>query len=140
MKLKNKDREKSVYYPKAYNDTFYIEFPLDGQDEEEQTEIERPDIYLYENEQDSEQINYDDIFITETEPCPCCGAENPANAIVGYICPVCLWEYDYDAHEDENMPSDQNHGLSLFEARLNFRAFGISHTRFLNDRSNYTKG
>lgn len=59
-----------------------------------------------------------------TEPCPCCGADIPENPSPGYICPMCWWEIDYFT-ADEDEPSDQNHGLSLAEARLNFRTFGI---------------
>ena len=59
-------------------------------------------------------------------PCPCCGCitiPNGGNALA-YICPVCLWEIDLFL-AGENEPSDQNHGLTLDEARLNFRVFGI---------------
>lgn len=59
-----------------------------------------------------------------TEPCPCCGADIPENPSPGYICPTCWWEIDLFT-ADEHEPSDQNHGLSLIEARMNFRAFGI---------------
>ena len=57
-------------------------------------------------------------------PCPCCGADIPENPFPGYICPMCWWKIDPFA-ADEDAPSDQNHGLSLAEARLNFRVFGI---------------
>ena len=60
------------------------------------------------------------------EPCPCCGAETiPENVFPGYICPVCLWEIDSFSQSDDE-PSDQNHGLSLNQARLNFQTFGCS--------------
>ena len=49
--------------------------------------------------------------------------ENPS---WGYICPVCMWEIDYDVEDDPDAPSDQNNGLSLNEAQMNFRAFGIA--------------
>ena len=59
-------------------------------------------------------------------PCPCCLyitlPNRPENA-AAYICPVCFWEIDpFLASEDE--PSDQNHGLSLKQARENYRSFG----------------
>lgn len=59
-------------------------------------------------------------------PCPCCGFLTypvPPEEDVGYICPVCFWENDPFAPAAEE-PSDSNHGLSLEEGRLNFRAFG----------------
>ena len=59
-----------------------------------------------------------------TVSCPCCGADIPENPFPGYICPMCWWEID-PFTADEDAPSDQNHGLSLAEARLNFRVFGI---------------
>ncbi len=59
-------------------------------------------------------------------PCPCCLyitlPNRPENA-AAYICPVCFWKIDpFLASEDE--PSDQNHGLSLKQARENYRSFG----------------
>ncbi len=58
--------------------------------------------------------------------CPCCTSitlpDRPENALA-YICPVCFWEIDpFLTCEDE--PSDQNHGLSLKQARENYRSFG----------------
>lgn len=58
-------------------------------------------------------------------PCPCCGfitIPNKGNALA-YICPVCLWEIDLFIQR-ENEASDQNHGLTLDEARKNYRQFG----------------
>lgn len=59
-----------------------------------------------------------------TEPCPCCGADLPENPSPGYICPICRWEMDWYAM-DEDTPSMPNRGLTLAEAQLNFRVFGI---------------
>lgn len=58
-------------------------------------------------------------------PCPCCGyitIPNQGDALA-YICPVCLWEIDLFIGSEEE-PSDQNHGLSLKEARENYKACG----------------
>ncbi len=59
-------------------------------------------------------------------PCPCCGCITlpvPEKEALAYICPVCLWEVDtFIQHENE--PSDQNHGLTLAQARANYRAIG----------------
>lgn len=59
-------------------------------------------------------------------PCPCCGCltmPRPVGKCLGYICPVCFWEVDtFVAGPDD--PSDSNHGLTLTEARANYRRFG----------------
>lgn len=57
-------------------------------------------------------------------PCACCGAETVPEGSIAHICPVCGWETDTFILSDDE-PSDQNHGLTLDEARLNFRVFGI---------------
>ncbi|MFR0924324.1 MAG: CPCC family cysteine-rich protein [Butyricicoccaceae bacterium] len=49
---------------------------------------------------------------------------DPRESFVGYICPMCGWEIDYDVEGEPDKPSDQNHGLSLTEARWNFHSFG----------------
>ena len=58
-------------------------------------------------------------------PCPCCGNVTIPNRgdALAYICPVCLWEIDLFVKSDDE-PSDQNHGLSLNEARANYKACG----------------
>jgi len=59
-------------------------------------------------------------------PCPCCGCRTfpvPKEEAVAYICPVCLWENDvFDPAED--VPSDENRGMTLREGRENYRRFG----------------
>ena len=58
-------------------------------------------------------------------PCPCCGnitIPNRGDALA-YICPVCLWEIDLFIESDDE-PSDQNHGLSLNQARENYKTCG----------------
>lgn len=74
----------------------------------------------------------DDAFSEEdwesgfpTEPCPCCGAPIPSPPPMVYLCPVCRWETDGFAQEGPDAPSARNRGLSLTEAQMNFRAFGI---------------
>ncbi len=83
--------------------------------------LDRPDLYVEEDELSEPVWTQPDM---PTEPCPCCGADIPQNPSPGYICPMCWWEIDYFA-ADEDEPSEQNRGLSLAEARLNFRVFGI---------------
>lgn len=97
-------------------------FPWEQVEEEGATDpLDRPDLCA--DAQDEQEPHWTQPDMP-TEPCPCCGADIPENPSPGYICPMCWWEIDYfTANEDE--PSDQNHGLSLAEARLNFRTFGI---------------
>jgi len=59
-------------------------------------------------------------------PCPCCGYRTfpvPKEEDVAYICPVCLWENDVFDPE-ENVPSDENRGMTLREGRENYHRFG----------------
>ena len=61
----------------------------------------------------------------DPSPCPCCTAEFPMPPHAGDICPVCGWEIDPEAETAPEQPSEANHSLSLSEAQMNFRAFGI---------------
>lgn len=66
-------------------------------------------------------------------PCPCCGFHTlpvPADGAVAYICPVCFWENDVFLTSGDE-PSDENHGLTLNEARMNFRTFGACRREML---------
>lgn len=66
-----------------------------------------------------------DMDVIGNSPCPCC--ENitiPSNGdALAYICPVCMWEIDLFI-KSENEPSNQNHGLTLVEARNNYKKYG----------------
>lgn len=58
-------------------------------------------------------------------PCPCCGNLTfpvPKEEAM-YICPVCFWENDVFLSSDDE-PSDENHGMTLNEARRNVRLIG----------------
>ena len=60
--------------------------------------------------------------------CLCCGLETlpaePENA-VAFICPVCWWENDVFIRTDDD-PSDENRGMSLNQARENYKKYGIA--------------
>lgn len=59
--------------------------------------------------------------------CLCCGNKTlpvPANDAVAYICPVCWWENDVFLNSPDE-PSDENHGMTLFEAQENYIKYGI---------------
>ena len=60
-------------------------------------------------------------------PCPCCGYITIPNGgdALAYICPVCSWEIDLFIWSDDE-PSDQNHGLSLSQARSNYARYGAT--------------
>ncbi len=48
------------------------------------------------------------------------------------ICPVCFWEDDgQDEHDADVVRGGPNHGLSLAQARKNFREFGACERRVL---------
>lgn len=58
-------------------------------------------------------------------PCPCCGfitIPEKGDAL-GYICPVCFWEIDLFIESDHE-PSDQNNGLTLKQAKENYKNLG----------------
>ena len=111
------EREKPFILPEAFPGLSW------EQEEEEATPdpLDRPDLCA--DAQDEQEPHWTQPDMP-TEPCPCCGADIPENPAPGYICPMCWWEIDYFT-ADEDEPSDQNHGLSLAEARLNFRTLGI---------------
>lgn len=57
-------------------------------------------------------------------PCPCCGYRTiPDNDAMAFICPVCMWEIDVFISSD-NEKSDENHGLTLSQARENYKQYG----------------
>ena len=78
-----------------------------------------------ESDLENQSSDLDEIIVDSA--CPCCGyitIPNKGDAN-GYICPVCMWEIDLFIHnEDES--SDLNHGLSLKEAKENYRKYGSS--------------
>lgn len=57
--------------------------------------------------------------------CPCCGNKTIPNHgdALAYICPICFWEIDLFI-QSENEPSDQNNGLTLAEAKENYKRYG----------------
>ncbi len=72
-----------------------------------------------------EDRSYIELEVVGNSPCPCCGfitIPNNGDAIA-YICPICYWEIDVFIQSDDEA-SDQNHGVTLFEARKNFQDFG----------------
>ena len=64
--------------------------------------------------------------------CPCCKNRTIPNGgdALGYICPVCFWEIDLFISSDDEK-SDQNHGLTLNEARENYKKFGAVSEKLL---------
>ena len=59
--------------------------------------------------------------------CKCCNHETlsvPPKDAVGFVCPICWWENDVFATDDDE-PSDENHGLTLNQGRKNYRDHGI---------------
>lgn len=61
-------------------------------------------------------------------PCPCCGKLTlpvPREEALAFICPECFWENDVFT-PDETAPSDENRGMTLLQARENYRKFGAA--------------
>lgn len=59
--------------------------------------------------------------------CLCCGNKTlpvPAEEAIAYICPVCWWENDVFLNSPDE-PSDENHGMTLWEAHENYIKYGI---------------
>ncbi|WP_080402945.1 CPCC family cysteine-rich protein [Burkholderia ubonensis] len=56
--------------------------------------------------------------------CPCCDFFTLSEQGEWEICSVCFWEDDGFRFDDLDFPSGANHGLTLREARLNFRRIG----------------
>ncbi len=71
-------------------------------------------------------------FSLPDTPCPCCGEITIPNGgdAPAFICPHCFWEIDPFLHTEDE-PSDQNHGMTLRQARESYAAFGISAERHL---------
>jgi len=66
-------------------------------------------------------------------PCPCCGYKTlpvPKEDAIAYICPVCYWENDVFIKSDDE-PSDENGGMTLNQARENYKKFGVCEERFV---------
>ena len=63
--------------------------------------------------------------MSPTFACPCCAHLTLEEAPPGTyaICPVCFWEDDFVQFRDPDYEGGAN-GVSLAEARENFRAFG----------------
>lgn len=85
--------------------------------------------YIIENNTTKEDLQLktlDVISKIKRYSCPCCNYKTftePISECLGDICGVCYWEIDFFI-KDDNSPSSANHGLSLNQARENFKKFG----------------
>jgi hypothetical protein len=66
--------------------------------------------------------------------CPCCGyyTIDSEDEVIVDICEVCYWQYDEVAHDNPDTIKGAN-GVTLNEARMNYKKFGACEQRFLND-------
>lgn len=74
---------------------------------------------------ESLSIQYIDEVSYLKYQCPCCEFYTysiSSKDDVGYICPVCFWENDAFLKSDTE-PSCCNHGITLREAKKNFKEF-----------------
>lgn len=76
-----------------------------------------------------------DIHPDADTPCPCCGNITIpyGGDALAYICPICRWEIDLFIQSDDE-PSDQNHELTLNQARENYKKFGAVKEEFVINR------
>lgn len=65
--------------------------------------------------------------------CPCCGfyTLNDKADNTFQICPVCYWEDDGVQFQEPNYQGGAN-GVSLIQAKENFKSFGAIEERFKN--------
>ena len=64
--------------------------------------------------------------------CPCCGCRTLGERGGFEICPVCFWEDDgQDDADADTVRGGPNGSLSLTQARQNFREFGASDRKSL---------
>ncbi len=62
--------------------------------------------------------------------CPCCGYHTLSERGGYDICPVCFWEDDgQDEQDADTVRGGPNGGLSLTQARENYKAFGACDER-----------
>lgn len=64
--------------------------------------------------------------------CPCCGyytIDDDGCVVITDICEVCYWQYDVVAQENPDREIGPNHGVSLNQARENYKNFGASSMR-----------
>lgn len=62
--------------------------------------------------------------------CPCCGCFTLEEGGGNYeICPVCFWEDDPVQNKYPDMAGGANE-VSLFQARENYRMYGVAQQRF----------
>jgi cysteine-rich CPCC protein len=63
--------------------------------------------------------------------CPCCRYKTLHSRGDDEICPVCFWEDDgQDDHDADEVRGGPNGLLSLAEARIAFKQYGVYDTRF----------
>ena len=88
-------------------------------------------VYVYEEWQPGEPNIHPDA----DTPCPCCGNITIpyGGDALAYICPICWWEIDLFIQSDDE-PSDQNHGLTLNQARENYKTYGAVKEEFVTKR------
>ena len=68
--------------------------------------------------------------------CLCCDLPTlpvlPQDAIA-FICPVCWWENDIFIKSDDE-PSDENRGMTLNQARVNYKKCCIANPQFITEK------
>ncbi len=99
--------------------------PPDDDPEGAADALERPDFEAVwiEREPEAEDNSYDPITGLPLVSCPVCGVPTYVEGMHDQICSVCGWAQD-DSLQDVWEESEENDGMSLMQAQLNFRTFG----------------
>lgn len=63
--------------------------------------------------------------------CYCCGYYTLTDTS-DEICPVCWWQDDIPQREDPYYGGGPNNGISLNEAKKNYKKFGVFNPKYIN--------
>lgn len=129
------DRDKHGSPPQPGLEPFWtgLQVPYDEMEDEKETvpdPYDRPDFTAQWPEDMEQEPDLDAVTGLPLAVCAVCGMRTIPEGSAACTCPVCGWEADVFL-QDAWEPSDRNHGLSLYEARLNFHTFGWSDPQML---------
>jgi hypothetical protein len=88
---------------------------------------------------------YEPADPTPRHQCPCCDFVTLPERGNYLICPICFWEDDGQDVDALDETSGPNHGMTLREARINFKQFGaceesmIKNVLPIEDRSRFER-
>lgn len=129
------DRDKNGFPPEPGTEWPWMGLQAQYDEPEDAEEAapdpyDRPDFTAQWPQETEQEPDFDAATGLPLTACAVCGIHTIPEGSVAYTCPVCGWESDVFL-QDAWEPSDRNHGLSLYEARLNFHTFGWSDPQML---------